>query len=70
MVPTLLTAIHDQDETSIAIHFDRNASSRQAFGAMRQASFDVRRNRKQPAVSCGHREHPWGGLTFNYITRD
>jgi hypothetical protein len=70
MMPTLLTAIHDQDEALVAIHFDRNAPGRQAFGAVRQASFDVRRNRKQPPVSCGHREHHWGGLAFNYTTRD
>jgi hypothetical protein len=70
MVPTLLTAIDNQDEIPVAIHFDRSTPGRLAFGAVRQASFDVRRNRKQPAVSCGHREHHWGGLTFNYITRD
>ena len=69
-MPTLLTAIHDQDETPVAIHFDRNATGRLAFGAVRQTSFDVRRNRKQPPVSCGHREHHRGGLTFHYITRD
>src|SRR5262249_14752700 len=63
MMPTLLTAIHNQDETPVAIHFDRNTPSCQAFGAVRQARSDVRRNRMQPPVSCGHREHHGGGLS-------
>jgi len=62
VVPALLTGIDNEDEMSVAIHFDRDTSGSGALRTIRQASVGVG-HRREPSVSCGHRNTIEGDAT-------
>jgi hypothetical protein len=55
VMPALLAGIHNQDEMSVAIHFDRDTPSGRALRTMGQSSVGGGHRGGQSPVSCGHR---------------
>jgi len=69
VIPALLAGIHNQDEMSVAIHFDRDTPSGRALRTMGQSSVGGGHRGGQSPVSCGHR-NTIGGLNLNYKATD